>query len=276
MKYLNVGCGNCFIQGEDWLNLDANPVNEYVQNRCLDDLAQNGLTNSFDCIYASHLIEHLSHGEAVEFLSLACSLLRVGGTLRLVTPDFDSIIEAYLSAVNRSQFGKAKFEKVLLLEQCVRTVASGTYRMDVRQLLEEDPAMANYIDLRTGEHPLLGKADGAISGSKSHDLSAVTKRAAIRFKKRFRRFILTALKLALPSSIASNILSTDFGERHLWVYSFFELQSLGLDMGFVDAHKVESSQSRVLDSDALERLDGGYHGSTRKGTHSMFIEMRKA
>lgn len=49
-----------------------------------------------DVVYSSHMVEHLDHHEALEFLTEAMRVLRPGGMIRLVLPDLRMRVDSYL------------------------------------------------------------------------------------------------------------------------------------------------------------------------------------
>lgn len=51
--------------------------------------------NSVDIVYASHFLEHLQKKKALNFLNRCFSILKPGGTIRLLIPDIDIIINKY-------------------------------------------------------------------------------------------------------------------------------------------------------------------------------------
>ncbi|WP_350353340.1 methyltransferase domain-containing protein [Microbacterium sp. A8/3-1] len=53
--------------------------------------------DTFDWIYAEHLLEHLSLRDAIAWLTEARRILRPGGVLRLSTPDLELYMRGYLS-----------------------------------------------------------------------------------------------------------------------------------------------------------------------------------
>lgn len=50
---------------------------------------------TFDCIYSSHMLEHLSPRDASRMLCECRRVLKPGGVLRIAVPDLDRIIAAY-------------------------------------------------------------------------------------------------------------------------------------------------------------------------------------
>jgi len=90
---LHIGCGKCYIPG--WLNLDISSLNKA-------DLYCNAIAipypmESFDIIYASHVLEHFNRHTVRAVLTYWYSLLKRGGILRLSVPNFTAIVERYRS-----------------------------------------------------------------------------------------------------------------------------------------------------------------------------------
>jgi SAM-dependent methyltransferase len=50
---------------------------------------------TFECAYASHMLEHLDRGVAERCLREVHRVLRPGGVLRLAVPDLDAVVGAY-------------------------------------------------------------------------------------------------------------------------------------------------------------------------------------
>ncbi len=57
-----------------------------------------------DVLYSSHMLEHLSRGDARVFLAEARRVLRPGGTLRLCVPDLRILAEEYLADGDADRF----------------------------------------------------------------------------------------------------------------------------------------------------------------------------
>ena len=49
-------------------------------------------------VYSSHLIEHLSRPQALDFVRECRRVLRPGGIMRVATPDLEAIVETYMTA----------------------------------------------------------------------------------------------------------------------------------------------------------------------------------
>lgn len=89
---LHLGCG--YIDDHRFVNIDRKrlPHVHYVK-----DVENLGfLAEDFaDLIYASHVLEHISHLQVRKVLANWKRVLKPGGILRLSVPDFDRIIEIY-------------------------------------------------------------------------------------------------------------------------------------------------------------------------------------
>jgi predicted SAM-dependent methyltransferase len=92
--YIHLGCGE--LNDNRFINVDARPFPHvhYVQKI---NSMKNFPSNYADLIYASHLLEHVSHRKTSNILKQWHRILKKGGILRLSVPDFDKIINIYLS-----------------------------------------------------------------------------------------------------------------------------------------------------------------------------------
>lgn len=92
MKMLNIGCGSTFH--EDWVNVDIYSTSEHV----IEMDIRKGIAfedSSFDVVYSSHVLEHMSKYAAEELVAEMIRVLKPGGILRLVVPDLEAIITNY-------------------------------------------------------------------------------------------------------------------------------------------------------------------------------------
>src|SRR5262249_6671256 len=58
--------------------------------------------NSMDVVYHSHVLEHLTPKEGKAFLGEGHRVLDGGGTIRIVVPDLELTVAAYLDALKRA------------------------------------------------------------------------------------------------------------------------------------------------------------------------------
>ncbi len=105
-KKYNLGCGPKFYQNflnvGYWAQLQEGAIykdlngttNTYMLNHDL----RNGIPaadNSLDLAYHSHMLEHLSYTDGIEFTKECLRVLKPGGTLRILVPDLELWINAY-------------------------------------------------------------------------------------------------------------------------------------------------------------------------------------
>lgn len=159
MRILNLGCGTKTCAHKDVTNIDwsvllrirTNPVLRVLapvllkgdrlqrfralpSNIMIHDLARGipFVDRSVDVVYHSHVLEHLDREVAIEFIRECGRVLRPGGWLRIVVPDFERYCREYLADVERcSREGGAAIEKhdaflEPLLLMSVRREAHGT------------------------------------------------------------------------------------------------------------------------------------------------------
>ncbi len=85
-KYLNLGCGNDYYKESGWVNLDGC---EDINADVYCDLDDKNLiiplkTNSFDIIWASHILEHIWYLRVLK--DEMVRILKPGGALLIVVP----------------------------------------------------------------------------------------------------------------------------------------------------------------------------------------------
>lgn len=92
---LHLGCGN--INNPAFINIDLVPAPHIHYVSRIDHLHQFR-DNSIDLIYACHCLEHFSHMQTLAVLKEWCRVLKKNGILRVSVPDFNSMVELYLTA----------------------------------------------------------------------------------------------------------------------------------------------------------------------------------
>jgi predicted SAM-dependent methyltransferase len=105
-KRYNLGCGlkiyENFMNVGYWSQLETdvlyknlnNTVNTVMFNHDL----RNGVPavdNSLDLIYHSHMLEHLTYSDGIEFNRECFRALKPGGRMRILVPDLELWIDAY-------------------------------------------------------------------------------------------------------------------------------------------------------------------------------------
>lgn len=101
---LNIGsCDLPLPQSEGWINIDNSTSSHIKADLVLDgrELDNHFDLGSIDEIYCGHLLEHLKPLEADNFISMCYRLLKPGGVLGIVTPDFRFIVDSYLKGDER-------------------------------------------------------------------------------------------------------------------------------------------------------------------------------
>ena len=94
MLKLHLGCGNIRLDG--FINIDIRQTAATDKIMDISDLAEFS-DNSVDLIYASNCLEHFSFRVVADILHEWGRVLRTGGELILRVPDFDILVNTYLS-----------------------------------------------------------------------------------------------------------------------------------------------------------------------------------
>lgn len=96
-KKLQFACGTTSLKG--WLNSDLSSKEYFARRRLYIDVTRplQIADNTFDFLYAEHLIEHLTIENGQAFLKECHRILKPGGVLRLSFPSLEFICSFYLS-----------------------------------------------------------------------------------------------------------------------------------------------------------------------------------
>lgn len=159
MKILNLGCGtktspHPSVTNIDWsilLRIRSNPILKTLVPVILNDERRRRFQNlpenikvhdlsrgipfpdaSVDVVYSSHVLEHLDREVAPRFIRECARVLRPGGLIRVVVPDYERYCRNYLDHVSLCEKAGGMvisehdtlFEPMLL--QSVRREAHGT------------------------------------------------------------------------------------------------------------------------------------------------------
>lgn len=101
---LNIGsCDLPLPQSDGWVNIDNSTSPHIKADLVLDGrkIADHFDENSVEEIYAGHFLEHLYPAEAEQFVADCYHILKPGGLLGIVTPDFKYIVQRYLDGDER-------------------------------------------------------------------------------------------------------------------------------------------------------------------------------
>jgi len=129
VKLLNIGCGTTYHPA--WTNIDLEPASRDVMRHHAGRPLPFG-AGSFDACYCSHMLEHLSQDEARQLLSDVHRVLKPGAVLRIVVPDLEGIVRAYLKALDQALsspkgYEQARYDWIMLelVDQLVRAESGG-------------------------------------------------------------------------------------------------------------------------------------------------------
>ncbi len=270
MNYLNLGCGYRFDQ--DWTNVNFAPTGKGV---LVYDL-RRGIPfadNSFDVVYHSHLLEHFSKVDALVFLHECYRVLQSGGILRVVVPDLERIVKAYLSALECALSGtqeeKANYDWIMLelYDQTVRNYSGG----EIATYLSS-PAFVN-------ENFILKRGDieirRIVSGGSPHVHFPSGKPLRETFREGLIQIREWLFRLFLRHEYHTLQLGRfrQSGEVHQWMYDRYSLSALLKQCGFQDITQQTAMQSCIPDWVTFH-LDSEPDGTPYK-PESLYMETRK-
>jgi SAM-dependent methyltransferase len=269
--FVNVACGNSFVTG--WRNLDYAPVSPAVEAaNLLERLPLDDA--SVDVLYSSHFLEHIPRKCVREFLSECFRVMKPGGQVRLVLPDLEEICREYIRQREAGEHSKAGFVALELIDQCVRSVSGGELGEYYKAVRKDNNGgdIASYIAVRTGEDVL--RTPVVISMLSWSNLLRAFRQPG-RVIGQIERIYCRFVTWFLPSAFREqNVSFTQVGERHAWIYDFYELSILLEQAGFVSCRKLHFNESGI-EGFPLSGLDMNAYGHPRKGLESMYVEARK-
>tara|TARA_B100000989_G_C19455570_1_gene433850 strand:+ start:163 stop:984 length:822 start_codon:yes stop_codon:yes gene_type:complete len=273
MRFLNIACGNTLIDNELWTNIDFTSTNKSVKRmNVLSKLPFNN--GSFDVIYTSHFVEHIPKEDLSGFYKECFRLLKPGGMIRIVMPDFEFLMKEYFFHIENRDIDKLEFVSLLIFDQCVRNNRGGSLQKYLYDLgLSDDDSMKEYV------FELIGDDSGFISqGSLERNF----------YKRSFRKIIhnpslildaLTFFRNYAVSFLFSkgfrkqNISYASLGEKHMWLYDNFLMSEILKKENYRNISK-EKFNTTSWKENIFINLDEK-NSIPRKGTHQIFIEAYK-
>ncbi len=90
---LHLACGNHIMEG--WANIDLNGINQVVEWDLTNRLPI--LPGTIEFIYSEHFIEHITLSQGRRLLTECYEALRIGGVIRISTPNLHILIGDYFS-----------------------------------------------------------------------------------------------------------------------------------------------------------------------------------
>ena len=244
-RYLNIGCGSTFHRS--WENVDIVSCSPLVRQH---DLTK-GLPYSddtFDVVYASHVLEHIPYSSVNEFIQECVRVSRPGGVLRIVVPDFEEMAHRYLEAVQdcatRDGDAAARHEWMVIemIDQAVRSKSGGRMKEFIMEHRHE-PVM-EYVRKRVGQ-----EASSIINEAKrSRPLERSTRSIRQYYGLTAERSIQTFAWLLCGrrgrSAVKDGFLRAS-GEIHHWVYDRISMQLLLERHGCIEVKQMDAFTSRI-------------------------------
>ncbi|HEX6389721.1 MAG TPA: methyltransferase domain-containing protein [Solirubrobacteraceae bacterium] len=254
---LNVGAG--VHASAEWTNIDLADAPHVIRH----DI-RRGLPfarETFDAVYASHVLEHLSPDDGDALVAEMRRVLKRGGVLRLAVPDLERTVRAYLERLEAARDAddpRYRWIKLELLDQLVRDRSGGL----MVRALREGAVDPQDVRERIGDELLdavdaLDAAPAPAPGAVASGLRA--KVLATGPGQRLRTFLLDR---ADPRKL---------GEVHRWMYDRVDLVALLRSHGFADAAPTTHAVSRISHWERY-RLDSTPDGARPRKPDSLFVE----
>jgi ubiquinone/menaquinone biosynthesis C-methylase UbiE len=258
-KLLNLGCGS-FIH-EEWTNVDFVSTNENViPYNLLLGIPFN--SNTFDAVYHSHVLEHFKKSSALFFIKECYRVLKPGGCLRVVVPDFESLCGEYLKllklALDGSDEAKLNYDWIVveILDQISRDEPGGEM---AKVLMQDYLPNLDYIESRIGidvrEKILAGKQGKNCKSKKRNILFRLLKSI---FGKHIDYYRIGKFRSS--------------GETHKWMYDRYSLSRLLLESGFKEIQIKNAYESNISN---FSQYNFDVYKGNKRGVSSLFIEALK-
>ena len=91
LKYLHIGCGDNVLP-KPFINIDNRKKKGVLR---LKAYPLRFKTNTFDLVYASHILEHFKKKQVLKVLVEWVRVLKPGGVLRISVPSFENLSKIY-------------------------------------------------------------------------------------------------------------------------------------------------------------------------------------
>jgi SAM-dependent methyltransferase len=216
-----------------------------------------------DAIYHSHVLEHLSHGDARRLTAECLRVLKSGGVLRVVVPDLEGVARLYLQALEAALEGGSTFvydwAMMELYDQAVRQSRGGEM---AKTIACASPVEREFLASRIERSPCPA-GDGARLPRLFRDSPAALWARVRRRSSSLRNAATDALiRVTCGRQALRHVRLGRFrmsGEIHLWMYDRFSLGRLLTDAGFVDVVVSHPGESRIPDFERFGlEIVGGY------------------
>lgn len=268
---INIACGDSYVKS--WLNYDFSPHSAIVKQANLLDRLPIA-ENMADVIYSSHFVEHIPRDLVHGFLAECHRITKVGGRLRLVLPDWEELCSTYLTIRRaENQHEQADFLLLEMLDQCVRRVSGGelaAYYASLQSHPKQQQSLIDFVQLRTGHN--FDSVDITIQKNIFSRLLENPQKIWISLRQCYIHLILALLPSAFRQQ---NVSLASMGEKHAWMYDFYSIKQLLIQVGFTDVQRMSAYTSNITDF-PFYPLDLTKKGHPRKGLESMYIEAIKS
>lgn len=183
VRGLHLGCGGNIHAG--WLNTDL-----FVSSRGAVALDATGRfpvpDDSLDYVYSEHMIEHISHADGLKLLKESFRGLKVGGRIRIATPNLSVLLNLHSTRVSTEtacevadyiQWFAARHMPTTQYRTSTHVINHFFYNWDHRFIydeatLEESFRVVGFVDLkwcpvRVSNYPMLNDLErhGVVLGS---------------------------------------------------------------------------------------------------------------
>lgn len=262
-KYVNLACGNNFVNNSDWLNLDFIEREGVKKTNLLDKLQLKD--SSIEAIYCSHFVEHIPKKYLNFFFNECKRVLKVGGVMRIVVPDFEKMAKEYLDQRVKGNNLKANFMMTSIIDQFVRKEPGGELAEEISQLSAADnKELKQYVLDRVGNvfedsNTSLGNFDRKLSTKLINIISKI--------------YVKLILSLIPKTFYSQNVSMAEVGELHKWIYDKHLLTNILIDCGFMNVQEVNHDYSKI--NNFPLSLDTNKYGKPIKGLDSLFLEAIK-
>lgn len=266
-KFLNLACGDFYIDTPEWVNLDWYPHSKSVRKaNLLEPLPFPDYY--FDIVYSSHFVEHIQKSSIAYFILECHRVLKPGGIIRIVVPDFENIAREYVKNLDSGKTEEAEFNVIELIDQCVRTKSGGELS-SWRARSDISEAMKSYVSYRTGYR--YKETNNEPKLRRKHSLQEIPRKAFTKLSNVYIAFILRLL----PKWFLNNHINlTNTGELHRWVYDIHSLGKVLKGAGFTSINRMSATESRISEFPFFP-LDIDEKSFSRKGIESMYLEAQK-
>ncbi|MDP5081406.1 MAG: methyltransferase domain-containing protein [Winogradskyella sp.] len=279
MNLLNLGCGSNFHK--EWINIDFVSKSNAVQaHNLLEGIPFEA--QSIDVVYHSHVLEHFSKTDGIQFIKECFRVLKPQGVIRIAVPNLEVIAKEYLKyldlAVLEQEKAKQNYDWIVLelFDQMIRNESGGNMKAYLQQEIIPNES---YVFERIGiegkqiRSAFLNKQQKPINFKQKSDT----------FLKKTKRYLRKILKTEREKHSQNKLTERERkalqigqfrlgGEIHQWMYDRYSLSELLKQIGFSEV-KVCSAYNSSIPNWSDYELDV-INGEIRK-PDSLFIEAIK-